>query len=446
MANTLHEVARGLQSLFTTCADLLAWQTGFVQRQSKFSGSRCAQTLTFGWLQNPNATLTELAQTSTSLGAAISPQGIDKRFGPRAAVFLQRLLQEAVLRVISADPVAIPLLRRFNGVCLLDSTVMTLPAEFAAAWPGYRVAGAQAAMKAHVRLNLLDGALSGPFLTPACVADQRGTLPKQIMPKGALRLADLGYFSLDSLKHMSQQGVYWLTRVQVSTHLVDSSGKLWTLAEFLKAQTQDRIDVAMFLGKDHRLPCRVLAVRVSAQVANKRRRRMLREDKRRGRSHVHRARGQKVHPDRWAMAQWNLYVTNIPQEMLSLEEACVLMRCRWQVELLFKLWKSEGHVDESRSQKPWRILCEIFAKLLGMVVQHWVLLVSCWSQPDRSLVKAARTIRTHALTLASVLSVGPLVYRILDNMRRCLAHGCRINRRRRDPPTYQLLLSLPESG
>ena len=69
--------------------------------------------------------------------------------------------------------------------------------------------------------------------------------------------------------------------------------------------------------------------------------------------------------------------------MLSLEEALVLARCRWQLELLWKLWKSYGRIDESRSQNPWRVLCEIYAKLLGMLVQHWTLLASCWSQPDR---------------------------------------------------------------
>ena len=35
-----------------------------------------------------------------------------------------------------------------------------------------------------------------------------------------------------------------------------------------------------------------------------------------------------------------------------------------------------GYVDESRSAKPWRILCEVYAKLFAMLVQHWMFLVS----------------------------------------------------------------------
>ena len=79
--------------------------------------------------------------------------------------------------------------------------------------------------------------------------------------------------------------------------------------------------------------------------------------------------------------------------LLSLEEALEIGRARWQIELLFKLWKSEGRIDESTSQKPYRVLCELYAKLVAMVVQHWVLLVSGWEHVDRSLVKMAQTVR-----------------------------------------------------
>src|SRR5262249_28717415 len=66
-----------------------------------------------------------------------------------------------------------------------------------------------------------------------------------------------------------------------------------------------------------------------------------------------------------------------------------LRRLRWQIELLFRLWKDEGQVDQTRGRKPERVLCELLAKLLGQVVQHWATLLA-GSPLEVSGVKAAR--------------------------------------------------------
>ena len=429
---------RALQSVFTTTPNLLARQTRFRQRESKLSGSVFVQTLTFGWLDNPDATLEELAQVAGSLGVPISPQGLEQRFGPQAADLLQQVLHDAAVRVMSTDPVVVPLLQRFaGGVCLLDSTTLTLPAVFAGAWPASGPNEEIGGIKVQVRLNLLDGTLQGPFLRPARDNDRKGVLHTAPLPSGALHLADLGFFCLRHLQALDQQKVFWLTRVKAGTHLRDAAGREWTLAAFLRSQPSDTVDVSQRLGRHYSLACRFLAIRVPPAVAAVRRKRLQKRAK---------SRGWEMHADRHALAEWNVWATNVPQEKLSIHEAWVLARCRWQIELLFKLWKSEGHVDKSRSEKPWRILCEIYAKLLGMVVQHWLLLVGCWSHRDRSLVKASRMVRRYAVALAVALPDSHLVFGILSTIQICLRSGCRVKRRRRDPPTHQLLSDLPKTG
>jgi len=432
------DVRRALQSVFLDTADRAARQTGFQRRESKLNGSVFVQALTFGWLHNPQATLEELAQVAASLGVPISSQGLDERFGPQAAALLERVLQAAVVQVLSTDPVAVPLLRRFaGGVCLLDTTTLRLPEALAGRWRATGCTRKKGGIKVQVRLNLVDGSLGGPFLFPGHDHDKQGALYTAPLPAGALHLADLGFFCLRHLATLSQQGVFWLTRVKAGTRLVDATGQRWSLAAFLNQQVADTVDESLTLGVAHPLLCRLVALRVPPAVAAERRTRLRRRSKKRG---------WKLHADRLVMTEWNVYATNVPPAMMSVPETRVLARCRWQIELLFKLWKSEGPIDASRSNQPWRIECEIYAKLLGMVVQHWLLLVACWSHPDRSLVKASRTVRRYATAMAVALPYRHLVHAILTCIQTCLKTGCRVNRRYGDPPTHQLLSDLPKAG
>ena len=441
MAATVEDVAQALQSVFLITAEEKARPTGFVQRESKMTGPLFAQTLTFGWLANPHATLEELAQTAAGLGVPVTAQAVDQRFTPQAADFFHELLHEAVRRVVASDPVAVPILQRFpGGVSVLDGTSVTLPDELATVWQGcgsQHDHGGRAAVKLQVRLNLLDGQLTGPLPEPGRASDQSSVLQTAPLAPGTLRLADLGYFCLAHLADLHRQGVYWLSRLEHGTKVFDAAGTKWKLADFLRQPPAGPVDLQVEVGVAERLPCRLVAKKVPPEVAAQRRERLRKKAIKKG---------HRLDPDRWALAEWTVYITNVPAALLTLAEAFVLGRCRWQIELLFKLWKSEGHIDESRSAKPWRILTELYAKLLGMVVQHWLLLVSCWQRPDRSLRKASRTVRTYALALAQVLGIGSLVRATIGLVQRCLRTGCRINKRRRDPPTHQLLSNLTEAG
>jgi hypothetical protein len=133
-------------------------------------------------------------------------------------------------------------------------------------------------------------------------------------------------------------------------------------------------------------------------------------------------------------------VTNVPAAKLARAAGLVLGQARWQIELLFKRWKSGGQIDEWRSAAPWRILCEVYAELLGLVVPHWLLVVSSGGYAKRSLAKAAQTIQQHSLHLAVPLDEAGRLAGAIVGLARCIATGARLNKRRTTPNTYQLLL------
>lgn len=437
---TVAHLAETLQTVLTTTANSAARATGFVQRQSKLTGAAFVQALVFAWLANPQASIEALAQAAAVAGVAISPQGLDQRFTEAGAAFLEQVLAAAIRAVVAADPVAIPLLERFTAVVLLDSSTVVLPEALALWWPGCGGGtnkNTAAAVKLQVRFDLCCGTLTGPVLLDARTHDCNTPLQRAPLPPGALRIADLGFFDLGLFKEMAVRGVHWLSRLHASPTVYDRDGRPWDVPRLLAARGGGEVDLPIFLGAEHRLAARLLAVRVSDGVANARRRRIRNEAKRRG---------QTPSATRLAWADWTILVTDVPPDLLSLREALVLARARWQIELLFKLWKSHGQIDESRSAKPWRILCEVYAKLLAMLIQHWLLLTGCWAYPDRSLVKAAQTIRQHALHLASVLPCHVALCAAIAVIQRCLAAGCRLNRRKTKPNTYQLLLEPSLAG
>jgi hypothetical protein len=427
-----------MQGVLTQSADNKAIETGFVKRKRKITGSKFIQTLVFGWLDNPDATLEELTQTGVKVGLDISPQGLDKRFTKESSEFLYKVLEEVLKVTINTEPVGIPVLQRFKGVYLQDTSTVVLPDEFSGIWKGCGGSSPEntsSSVKLHFRLDISSGSLSGQ-LQSGREHDRSRELDK--LPSGSLWLRDLGYSSLKEYSKLNIDGVYHLSKVKSSYGLYDEEGKRWDLVDFLEKHCKtdtDRLDRKIYLGFNERYECRMLAIRVPNSVAEVRRGKLKSEAKKKG---------KKVSERSLRLASWTVLCTNVPYELLTLEEAMTLIRIRWQIELLFKLWKSEGHIDESLSEDSWRILSELYAKLIGMVIHHWIMLTGTWQRPNRSIVKISREIRKHARELAKSFSsgIGDRIYETLTEIQRCLSKVRGVSKRKTKPSAYQLLLGL----
>ena len=87
----------------------------------------------------------------------------------------------------------------------------------------------------------------------------------------------------------------------------------------MEAPSGETVDLAVALGEAHRLPARLLAVRVPQAVADERRRRL---------RAVARKKGRMVSARRWALAAWTLLVTNVSSDRWTVREALMLGRAR----------------------------------------------------------------------------------------------------------------------
>lgn len=434
---SIPRMSRMLKQLFEHDSVELARAAGL--RQRKLTFVQLAFILVLGWWKQPQGGPSALSRFAGSLGVSIEKQGLDCHFTERTADFLLALLQRAVEYVVCANVVSVPLLQQFRAVLIEDGSSISLPSVLQRVWRGCggraatadKDAKTQAALKITVRWDLLAGRLHGPYLQEGRQHELNSVLRQQVMLPGSLWIADLGYWSLKWLHSLHQSGVFFLMRYKAGIVLWHEQQRL-DLLTVLPQVAGERMELLVAVGATKLVSgVRLLAERVPDQVATQRQERI------RAYADDH---GKPINPLVWELAHWTIVLTNVPVSLLTFEQALALLRARWQIELLFKLWKESGLLDDWKASDPWRILCEVYAKLLAMVVQHWFVLLSCWDDPHRSLSSVAEVLREQVPTLVHGLLGHMPLGRALRLMTHSVRGGCSLPlRSTRLTTSYRLL-------
>ncbi len=425
------QAGKNIREILLKETERLDKEIGLIKRRRKFTASTFTQMLVFGFQSNPRASYTDLAISAGSIGVEISPQGIEQRFTPKAAEFLKRVLAESMKLVVMKQRSEIAsLLGKFQGTYLQDSTVISLPKELANIWEGCGgTNGKTAGVKLQVLFEYNQGQLAGVTMQHAKEQDRTSPYQTSKFPKGSLRIEDLGYFSLQRMKTDHEKGVFWITRLKTGTKVYDEAHEEINLMALFQKTKEKRMALNVHLGKGKQVFCRLLMQRVPDEIVAQRLRKLKRKAAKQGRTLSQR---QKL------FAQWTLVITNVSEEQLLFDEVILLYRVRWQIELLFKLWKKYFCIDKWRSQNIWRILCELYAKLIGVVITQW-LFAFLWHFPNRSFFKAAFVIHNYATALSISLNHLPLLTYTIRSMLLCFRNACRVNSRKVKPATFQLL-------
>jgi Transposase DDE domain len=207
-------------------------------------------------------------------------------------------------------------------------------------------------------------------------------------------------------------------------------GTIEGLTDWLKRQAMDQIDQPVRLGTQKHLDCRLVAVRLPRKLAQQRLRELKKTLKKKGRTPSDRQR---------VPCQWLVLITDLAANRFTIDDIFSLYRVRWQIELLFKRWKSLAGLGRSRGHRAYRVLCETYAKLLGCLVQHWGTLLRGGPLSRTSTYQRAKQMRRFATKLATALedltALMQVVERLAARLRRLPAQA----KSRRRPSTRQLL-------
>lgn len=433
--DSMRTAAQTLQQLCGADPEELATNTRVIKRRRKFDPVSLLRTLVFTALHHHTPKPADYQRTARQLGVDVSRPAITGRFTDALIPFLKAVLERAVRRLVAVPAEARGSLQGFTAIYLGDATTVGLHDDHAAQFPGCggTAKAGRAAMKIQLLWELVSGAVRQLVIEAGKSGDAISLIAHEAVAAGSLMVYDLGYFCLNRFRRLTTAGVSWISRLQYDVKVYDPQGCEVPLLDYLQRRFEagERlIDLPILLGKEHRLPCRLIAVRVPPEVAERRRREAHAKASKHGRT----ASREYL---RWQ--DWTIFVTDCGPERLTWEAVVVLYRARWQIELMFKLWKSHNGLASCRPEaSPREQLATIYAKLIGALIQHWVLLTTTWRHLDRSLRKAAVTLRGWITTLTEALDDLERLAAVLVRLEEIL-EGDRVERRREKPSSFQLL-------
>lgn len=456
--SNVSQVSEAMQWVLNEYPRQIERKTGFVQRSTaKLDGATFVQGLVLGWMAMPEASYSQLRSCLATQGANVRNQAVEQRFGNASVQLLKEVLNEGVKQVISHEGVVPELFARFNGVYYQDGSIVALLASMKKQYPGCGGKSPEAAvssLRLEVRWELSHGGMSGPWITAGREAEHEGAAREEHLPEGSLFVGDAKYFTLKGMRTRGKAGGFWEVPAKADLRFYDEHGISRDLVSYLKSHADEKVvDVQIEAGVRDRLPCRLIAIHLSeTQRRVKPVYEVYRPAGSKGvqtcgpkgdKSAIARGKSQKktkkTSKSRLQLSEWVILLTNVPADLLTAQEALVIMRCRWQIELLWKLWKESGKIDTWRSAKPARIETEIYAKILGLLIQHWMTILGCWQDPRRSLRKAQQVSQWAACALGFALVGEMPLSQVIDRITGAMSKGCLIDSRRKKPNTYQLV-------
>lgn len=363
-------------------------------------------------------------------GQTLSKQAVAKRFSRSAVSFLRDILQALVSR-LCLQPLARPKwLAAFPRVLIQDSTCVALPQKLAEHFPGSysHSRGRSATLKIQVVYDLItQGCLK--FVVGSFSQNDQRASPSilEIAQAGDLLIRDLGYAVLEVFQQLHDQGVYFLSRWQPSTAVLDPTDGQ-TLDLLAKLRAIGKWDGQVWLGKEKKLPVRLVALPVPEAVAAERRRKL----------QTNRDRRLRPSKERVALVAWDIFITNVSPSVWPPAALPAVYGMRWRIEILFKAWKSHFRLEALTAGSAQQVEVLIYGRLLWICLFHLSFLTAQVQTSTLSVIKLAAW--SENFLLPCLLSTHQLP--TLQNLWSLVAYYCRYEKRRKRQNFHQKLFAL----
>lgn len=343
----------------------LARQSGFLKRRSKLKPEEFIDTLVFNSFDHSQLSLQECCNDiAQQHQKSFSKVALHKRFNERSLEFVKLVLAEQIAAKLDVKPQ--DCWQPFNRVVIFDSSKFSLAEQYKSDYPGYGNF-APALMNIQYSFDLKNGSWESLELTKATQNDQshsKKTLHQ--LHKGDLHIRDLGYVTHEYLATVVNKQAFFLNRLHPQWKPVQSSnGKVidWAgLYQKMQYSKESHFETRVTIKTDKAIfNCRLVAVTVPEQVWAER----IRKAQARAKSM-----GVVLSDTYKARCRFSIFITNVAGETLKAADVIQLYRLRWQIELVFKTWKSLLGVHKVKAVKKDRLECQLLARFIW-ILMNW---------------------------------------------------------------------------
>lgn len=386
-----------------------ARETGFYRRESKVKPAVFFDLLMYDMSSGASKSLSQLSiEARSEHDIGVTKQAIDKKFNEHTLSFLKKLIEKQLSVELDLN-IDAGWLSSFNRVPIKDGTRFHLPEEYKNYLPGSGGSGSKAGACIQFEFDLKSGQIEVMDLTASNRPDVKDAQESMDNVKeGDLIIRDLGYYAFKSLINIIKKEAFFISRLGAKANVFELKTGGVKKLDFKDVYNQmkrgklSRTYKDVFIGSEEKIPVR-LAIELMPDDVYEERMRKIKK--------LHKKKGRQTSEKYKLLARFNLFITNVTREVLPDEVISSLYRMRWQVELIFKIWKSVFGIHHVRKMKYQRWLCLLHFKLLMMIVNWNIIMIQRnyhyrWKGKLLSLNKCFKTLFDNTYRLRETLRLG----------------------------------------
>lgn len=308
--------------------------------------------------QEGTTSVEDLCRELQKEGIKMRKQSLQERFNESASNFMKNMVEHALSKKLGLKKEGIEC--RFERIVINDSTVFQLPAEYADKYKGCGGGASNAGVKTQYCYDLLSQQIIDITVQDGTSPDCK--YPLQDLRSNDLRIEDLGYFKVEKFSVIEKAEAYFLSRLKFGVNIYSLAKGHYKQLDLLnvvgKMQEGEIKNMQVYLGEKEKYPTRLVLEKVPRQLANEKRRKLTtdKQNKRKG-----------ISKERLIFCDVNAFITNATGEQLPNHLLRQCYSLRWQIEIIFKAWKSLFKIDKVKQMKIERFECFHYGCLMLII-------------------------------------------------------------------------------